>query len=382
MTPPTPDTAQPTAPGAQLDRLRADSAAVLASHARSFQLAARFLPPATRADAAVVYAFCRAADDAVDEAPDAAAARHALTTIQREVEAVATGGPHPVSPLTREAARCIAPLGFGVDPMRELLNGMESDLGDVIFADDEQLLIYCYRAAATVGLMMCGVLGIRDPAALAFAIDLGIAMQLTNICRDVLEDAARGRVYLPDARLRSAGLATGGAGLRDAILLASRRAISSNVSSSPASAAIAEAETTLASLATLRATSLLRHPVARVVKDLVALSERYYASARHGMRYIPFRSRAAILVAASVYRGINGKLAARNFDPLDGRVFTTGFDKARLTLNALFTLFAPDVLGVTRAATHDAMLHTHLRHLPGCDTATARPAKPAEPELA
>jgi phytoene synthase len=83
----------------------------------------------------------------------------------------------------------------------ELIAGVRSDAGPVALADDAELLRYCYRVAGTVGLMMCGVLGVRAPGARAFALDLGIAMQLTNICRDVAEDAARGRVYLPATRL-------------------------------------------------------------------------------------------------------------------------------------------------------------------------------------
>ena len=168
------------------------SRAVFAAKARTFHWSARLLPADRRDDAAVVYAFCRLVDDTADEAPTAAVAAAALDRLAAELEGRAEPRPLVAAFLDTAARR-----GLPLDAARELLAGVRSDLGVVRIADDDALLVYCYRVASTVGLLMCGVLGVRERDALPFAVDLGVAMQLTNICRDVAEDAGRGRVYLP-----------------------------------------------------------------------------------------------------------------------------------------------------------------------------------------
>ena len=302
-----------------MDAVVHQSRDILATHARSFRWASWFLPPDRRDDAAVVYAWCRWVDDAVDEAPDAEAAAAAVALLRAEL--LGECEPRPIPAAFLEVCR---KRSISLGPALELIEGCESDLGSVRFCDDGELLRYCYRVAGTVGLIMCGVLGVTDERAAMHAVDLGVGMQLTNICRDVLEDAQRGRTYLPETRLSAAG-------------------------TSPEALLEGRAD---------------REAVATVVRDLLALAERFYESADHGMRFIPVRSRIAILVAGRVYRAIGRVLLARGGDALAGRAWVGTAGKSVHTLSALVAFLR---LAATRkVASHDPELHVALVGLPGC----------------
>jgi phytoene synthase len=280
--------------------IAADSRAVLARHARSFRLGALFLPPAATDDAAVVYAFCREADDAVDEAPSPAAAAAALSAFDAELR-----GLSPARPIIRAFLAVAARRAIPLFAARDLLAGMRDDLGTVRLPDDAALYAYCYRAAGAVGLMMNGVLGVTAPVAAAPAVDLGIAMQITNICRDVAEDAARGRVYLPADRLEAVGL-TPEVLLRGGLSPGQRGAL------------------------------------ARVVADLLAAAEEHYAAAWAGMGFIPARARLAILVAGTLYRDIGRRLRdVHGSDPTHGRTQVPGWARARGIAAAIVDFVRP-----------------------------------------
>jgi phytoene synthase len=166
--------------------------ATLARQGRSFHWARRLLG-ATHADRATrLYAFCRRLDDLVDEASSPEEARVALAAADR---AIADG--RSDDPVVSDGLALMRECGIEPDIVRELIAGMASDAETVRMVDEAELLRYCYRAAGTVGLMMCRVLDAPEPAAAAHAVDLGIAMQLTNLCRDVAADARMGRRYLP-----------------------------------------------------------------------------------------------------------------------------------------------------------------------------------------
>jgi phytoene synthase len=314
-------------------QLVAHSQAVLARHGRSFRFASFFLPRGASDDAAVVYAFCREVDDAIDEAPSSEDGRVQGQALVDELAGAVPARPS-VAMFLDVAARRFIDLVYP----RELCAGVLSDVGPVRIADTAELLRYCYRVAGTVGGMMCGVLGVVDSSALPHAIDLGIAMQLTNICRDVKEDAARDRVYLPASMLDAHGVAQ--------------------------SALLDGVRTSTVDDAT-------RAGVRTVTAELLALAERYYASGRAGMRYIPLRSRMAILVAARVYRAIGLELLARGGDPLQGRVVVGGRQKVGEAVRALAQLLRPDVLGLGAPTPHDASLHMPLHDAPGAHRALA-----------
>lgn len=299
----------------------ADSRQVLSRHARSFRLAAAFLPEGHHDDAAVLYAFCRAVDDAVDEASDVTEARHALRYLDRQLR-----GPDPTDPLVAELHRLARRRGLPLRAAEQLVEGVAGDLEPVRIPGDGELIRYCYHAAGTVGLMMCAVLGVSDRRAQAHAIDLGIAMQLTNICRDVLEDARRGRIYLPAPRLAAAGV-------------------------DPRSLLQGQAEP---------------ERVAVVVRDLLAVAERYYQSADAGMRYIPPRPRLAILVASRVYRAIGRRLVHRyRGDALRGRCVVPAWAKLAWVVAAVVTWATLPLRRRRFAGAHRSALHEPLGSLIG-----------------
>lgn len=167
-----------------------------------------FLPlPKARRDALfVIYAFCRHADDIVDDEPDQKIAARALDQWRKECEAALAGnGTHPISCRLAEVIT-----EFDIDPKLpfELLDGMAMDLGEVRYTDFDALARYCYLVAGVVGLMCIRVFGCTHPDADRFAVANGQALQLTNIVRDVAKDAAIGRVYLPQSDLEKFGVST------------------------------------------------------------------------------------------------------------------------------------------------------------------------------
>jgi len=164
--------------------------AIAREYGRTFYLASQFLPPARRRAIHAIYAFCRIADDIADHATDLAAAARALDAWERQLEV-------PTDPVPIAFARVRAEYGIPVTPAYDLLAGVRMDLAPRPFATWDDLSLYCYRVAGTVGVMVAPILGCRDEAALPHAVNLGIAMQLTNILRDVGEDARQGRLYLP-----------------------------------------------------------------------------------------------------------------------------------------------------------------------------------------
>ena len=292
--------------------------ATLARQGRSFHWARRLLGARHAARATRLYAFCRHLDDLVDEAASPEEARAALAAADCAIEA---GRSDDLAlqdglALMRECA---------IDPgiVRELIAGMASDAETVRVADEAELLRYCYRAAGTVGLMMCRVLDAREPAAAAHAVDLGIAMQLTNLCRDIADDARMGRRYLPAS-------------------LVGDVAPAALIDPSPA----------------------LQPALRAAVARLLALAESYYASGEAGLPFLPLRARTGILVAGRVYRAIGHRLAAREHAYWEGRAFVPDWRKATITLAALATQPLRGAFW-SRPVAHPVSLHRALIGLPG-----------------
>ena len=170
----------------------------------SFYYSFLFLPPPRRRAITALYAYCREVDDVVDEVAEPAVARAKLAWWRQEVAKIYAGTPqHPVAqalvPIVREFDLPEAHLQLVID-------GMAMDLEQTRYLDFATLERYCHRVAGVVGLMSAAIFGYTDPATLGYARDLGIAFQLTNICRDVGEDARRGRIYLPHEDLTRFGV--------------------------------------------------------------------------------------------------------------------------------------------------------------------------------
>jgi phytoene synthase len=266
---------------------------------KSFSLAARLFDPATRDAAFFLYGWCRYCDDQVDQA-GASVTRDELYLRLRalkEKTAAAFSSAPQQEPVFVALQYIVHRYGIPSHYALELIEGMAMDVRATEYTSLKELLLYCYRVAGTVGLMMAHVMGLRDEGALKHAADLGIAMQLTNIARDVVEDAALGRIYLPAAWLSEAKIA-------------------------PAEIAAPEHREKLAMLA-LR---LLRE------------AERYYRSGDQGLWHLSFRCACAVAAARNVYSEIGAMLRRKGSRAWDERTYVTGARKICVVVKALASL--------------------------------------------
>jgi phytoene synthase len=161
----------------------------------SFYYSFMFLPAERRQAITALYAFCREVDDVVDECHDLSLAQTKLEWWRQEVGRVYGGTPtHPVGLALKDVLK-----GFRLpqEQLLEIIDGMAMDLSQTRYLDFKGLQLYCYRVASVVGLLAAEIFGYQDRQTLKYAHDLGLAFQLTNIIRDVGEDARRGRIYLP-----------------------------------------------------------------------------------------------------------------------------------------------------------------------------------------
>ena len=269
----------------------AESRAVLAHKSKSFALASRLLPKDCRDHIAVVYGFCRHVDDAIDLVPPRDRPR-ALETLRDAVDSIYAGRATGVVAFDAFAvvARTRSIPRVYVD---ELIAGMAMDVARAEYATLEALLHYAHRVAGVVGLLLCHVMGIADMRALRNAAHLGLAMQLTNICRDVAEDLGDGRVYVPRSLLRVALTRVPAAG-------------------TPA-----------------------REAARHAVRTLLDEADRLYASADAGMVALPFRCALAVRVARHVYAAIGDVVRERGCDPFFGRAVVSPWSKMLLVARAL-----------------------------------------------
>lgn len=283
-------------------RVPARWADVLRRHSASFRLAARFLPPPYDGRAARAYAFCRVTDDLVDAAPadepaetTAALLDEWLALAQRAY----AGQPTGLEELDRtmaEMADAAVPFAY-VDA---LVDGMRMDLARCRYPTLPDLERYTYRVASVVGMWVAGLFGVRDPQRLAAAARLGHAMQLSNIARDVGEDLARGRVYLPLQWLAEAGFAP-----EDLPRLA-------------------------------RGPRPLPPAYVAVVERLLRAAEEAYEAAFPALATVPPGLGRAGAVAAYVYRGIHDALRRAGYDHFRVRARTSAATKAQLAARALW----------------------------------------------
>jgi phytoene synthase len=197
----------------------------------SFYYSFLFLPPERRRAITALYAFCREVDDIADEVSDTGIARTKLAWWRTEVANLFAG--HPQHPVTKALAPFIAPYGLDAGRMNEIIDGMEMDLVYHRYPDFDSLRLYCHRAAGVVGQLSASIFGYSNPATLEYAEALGLAFQLTNIVRDVGEDARRGRIYLPLDELARFGVAAedilarrGGEAFRKLMEFQAQRALS------------------------------------------------------------------------------------------------------------------------------------------------------------
>jgi phytoene synthase len=266
---------------------------ILARGSKSFALAGALLGAGIRQDAAVLYAWCRLADDRIDLAPSSERAQ-AVEDLRGELDAVyrgAVGQPLLIA-LHELVTRTRLPRAY----LDDLVDGFAMDAEGARYSSMAALDLYAYRVAGVVGLMMCHVLGVRDSRCVPQAAHLGMAMQLTNICRDVVEDWLGGRQYLP------LDLVT-----PDELAKAAQVPLSAD---------------------NARAT------VARAVAVLIDRADAYYASGMKGLRGLRWRNALAIGAAARIYRAIGRRIARRRFDVFAGRAVVSLPAKLGLALGS------------------------------------------------
>jgi phytoene synthase len=275
------------------------SRAIIAHHSKSFALASKLLPPHGRDEASIVYAWCRRADDAVDLVPEKEQAG-AVAFLRHELDGI-YAGEAPADPILAAFQDVVRRRNIPRHYPEELLAGMEMDAAGTAYDSYATLLSYCYRVAGTVGLMMSHVMGVRHAAALRHAAHLGMAMQLTNISRDVSEDWQRGRLYLPRDLLDGVGLCDLRAHLGGPLPRAARDGI------------------------------------ATVVRELLDRADVLYRSGDAGIPYLSWRSAIAVRTARLVYADIGRVVLAQGADPFAPRAVVGKGRKLMLAVRALLS---------------------------------------------
>jgi len=286
--------------GADLPALRA----LMRGGSKTFFAASLLLPGSVRGPATALYAFCRLADDAIDLGDDRQAAMRQLTD---RLDAIYLGRPQPID-ADRALTQVVRAYGIPRELLDALLEGFVWDSAGRRYETLEELHCYGARVAGTVGAMMALIMGARSPTALARACELGVAMQLTNIARDVGEDARAGRLYLPLQWLREAGIDS------QAWLLEPR----------------------------------FDHRVESVVARLLEAADGLYRRSEVGIAELPRGCRPAIMAARRVYAEIGAQVRRQGFDSVTRRAVVGGPRKLALVARSLGAL-----MPIPRPVDHD-----------------------------
>lgn len=265
---------------------------IAAHHAKSFYLSARFLPHNKRLATFALYGFCRYVDNLIDKPRNRNKSEliRELDYLTEEVQiAYRTGeSEHPVLiPFIYVALQTGIPQTYPLD----LLRGVRMDADIQRYNTFQDLYLFCYRVAGVVGLMMTHVLGYKNDSAFVFAEKLGIAMQLTNILRDLQEDKNMGRIYLPQEELAQFGL-----GEQDIVQ------------------------------------EKLSDRFIEMMKFQVARANTYYDEANNGIPMLDTDSQFAIYAASKIYRRILDKIAEQGYNPFLGRVVVPKSTKIAILL--------------------------------------------------
>ncbi|HEY7945189.1 MAG: presqualene diphosphate synthase HpnD [Burkholderiales bacterium] len=251
----------------------------------SFYHSFRFLPGPRRRAITALYAFCREVDDVVDDTSDAGVARIKLAWWRNEVAAIFGGAPqHPVAQALKQV---VAGFPLREAQLQQVIDGMAMDLEQQRYLDFAMLERYCDLVAGAVGLMSAEIFGYADPATRSYARDLGIAFQLTNIIRDVGEDARRGRIYLPQDELDRFGV-------------------------------------TAADILSARDTPGFR----LLLRFQVARARAIYARALSALPAVDRRAQRPGLIMAAIYRALLKAIEGEDFRVLDRRVALSPLRKA------------------------------------------------------
>ncbi|MGB0184273.1 MAG: phytoene/squalene synthase family protein [Opitutales bacterium] len=267
-------------------------AALFRAKSRTFSLAAQLFSREDQEAVARLYYFCRVLDDLADASAQGETA--ALERVISELDPAVSA----TDPVVLDFLDLAAKRGLSLEAATLLAQALRDDCGTRRVEDENELLAFAFGVAGTVGVLMCPVLGVHDPRAIPFAVDLGIALQLTNIARDVPEDAELGRYYLPRAWIEPAVIDAAIAGDSDSI-----------------------------------------ETVDAAIERLLSLAESFYDSALAGFWFIGARNRRAVLLATMLYREIGQSLLRLGGGTWRKRRTLSAGEKIKLCLRTL--CFAP-----------------------------------------
>lgn len=289
---------------------------ILVNNGKSFNFASAFLSKDQAINAARLYAFCRRLDDIADDSSNPDTARAELKNIDLQLSEK-NGTNYWVKDFLDLAGKT----QIDISAARHLVAGVLGDLDPVRVETKAQLIQYAYAVAGTVGLMMCDIFGTKTPYARPFAIDLGIGMQLTNIARDIQEDAENNRRYVPGNWVENIH---------------------------PCDVA--------------NPTEQIQPVLQKAASRLLDLADVYYESSRYGLAYLPSRPRLSILVASMVYHEIGVKLRRKECKTWQGRVVVSKSRKLALAAKALW-IFNTDPILRKIVKNHDINLHSDIRNI-------------------
>ena len=251
----------------------------LKKHGKSFYWASFFLPKRNKDAATKLYSICRFFDDLADDNNE-----DQTKILTGEFKKICDDLSHPINEFFTSHNLSIKILG-------DLVDGLVKDQTDVRIKNEKELIQYAYQVAGTVGLMMSPLIMVNNNKANKHAIDLGIAMQLTNIARDIYEDALMNRIYLPQDWISN---------------------------------------TNISELTDISANKDLIQ-IKSAIKRLILLSETYYKNGFAGMRYIPLKTRLAIFFAAKIYRAIGQKIKKNRYEYSYKRIYVSTIEKLFIT---------------------------------------------------
>jgi phytoene synthase len=283
-------------------------------HGKTFYWASFFLDKSKMQAIYSIYSFCRKVDDMVDEAKNPDIAKKRLLIF---MEAWKRGKSHPVINLLSDIPKENWP---NQKLVKNFLNGQISDIKFSSFKSEKSLIIYCYQVAGTVGLMVCDIFGVKDKKMRYFAIDLGIAMQLVNISRDIYEDSLRNRVYLPESLIGK---------------------YSAKEIANP------NKETA--------------RKIDEARKKIIKLANIYFDSASRAIDHLPKGASLAVKLASALYQQIGYQLMNAQYVHNEKRCYVSNFSKLLITLGIItkyLTSFKEEM------KVHNENLHKFIHNLP------------------
>jgi phytoene synthase len=273
----------------------------------SFSYSFVVLPPEQRRAIGVVWDFCRAVDDAVDEASDPASAETQVAEWRAEVGRV-FGAEEPRTPQAQQLKPYAATFSLSRQPFDDLVDGVQMDLRRSRYDTFDELVGYCRRVASSVGVMCIEIFGCRDSRSHEYAYHLGLALQLTNIIRDIAADLKQGRVYLPQEDLALFGV--------------SEEALAAGV---------------------------VNEPIRKLLAHECQRARHLYTAAAHAMPHGEARKLVAAEIMGGIYFEILQRIERRDYDVFRERIRVPKFVRARIALQ-IWALSQLSAFGLTRSA--------------------------------